>query len=379
MGVYKRKAGGSYWVRFRVGGKEIDRSAHTLNKKDAEEYEQALRNRFWRQRQLGETQHTWKEAVTRYRKEAQWAETTTDMNERAIKLFAPLEPINVAAIDDRVVCAARERIESVFSVSYADRCMSVMRGILNKCEEPWKWITKAPHVHVNEPPERDPIWLTPEQCEDLVSELPSHTRAPAVFSAITGIRMGNVRDLKWTQIDISRRIAFVPSSSHKNRTFHAIPLGDAAITLLRSVPQIHGNVFVYCPPIKGGLGEPRAITGTFNTKAYRKARIRAGLPDLRWHDLRHVFASWLALTGASDRVLMLMGGWLTSAMVKKYAHLRTADMLPWANAVGANAGAAIAAVGVSRAENTLEISMPAEGIEPPTPSLRKLRVLRGGK
>jgi hypothetical protein len=65
-------------------------------------------------------------------------------------------------------------------------------------------------------------------------------------------------------------------------------------------------------------------------------------------------ASWFALSGASEQVIALIGGWLTPAMVKKYARLRTEDVRQYANAVGTNAGAAIAAMSVPR-EHSLAI------------------------
>jgi integrase len=109
-----------------------------------------------------------------------------------------------------------------------------------------------------------------------------------------------------------------------------VSLGPEAVRLLEAVggKERKGRVFRYA-------GRP--ITGTFNTAAFRKARRRAGLAGVRWHDLRHTFASWLASEGASDRVLQAMGGWTSPRMVARYAHLRAGDLRPWAELIGKRA------------------------------------------
>ena len=61
-----------------------------------------------------------------------------------------------------------------------------------------------------------------------------------------------------------------------------------------------------------------------NTRAWHKARKRAGIDDFRWHDLRHSAASYLAMNGASLAEIAEILGHKTLAMVKRYAHLSEA-------------------------------------------------------
>lgn len=48
---------------------------------------------------------------------------------------------------------------------------------------------------------------------------------------------------------------------------------------------------------------------------------RAGIEDFRWHDLRHTWASWQRQSGTQVHELQKLGGWLTAAMVERYALL----------------------------------------------------------
>jgi integrase len=56
-------------------------------------------------------------------------------------------------------------------------------------------------------------------------------------------------------------------------------------------------------------------------KAWQEAREAAGLPDVRFHDLRHSAASYLAMSGASLMDIAAILGHKTLAMVKRYSHL----------------------------------------------------------
>ena len=58
-----------------------------------------------------------------------------------------------------------------------------------------------------------------------------------------------------------------------------------------------------------------------DTRVWQNPLKRAGLMDFRWHDLRHTWASWHAQSGTPLQVLQEMGGWETTEMVRRYAHL----------------------------------------------------------
>jgi len=66
--------------------------------------------------------------------------------------------------------------------------------------------------------------------------------------------------------------------------------------------------------------------GKANNHAWRKALVRAGISNFRWHDLRHTWASWRIQQGTPLYVLQELGGWSDIRMVQRYAHL-SADHL----------------------------------------------------
>ena len=67
-----------------------------------------------------------------------------------------------------------------------------------------------------------------------------------------------------------------------------------------------------------------------NGKAWRKALIRAGIENFRWHDLRHTWVSWHIQNGTSLHVLRELGGWADLSMGLRYAHLSSSHLEEYA-------------------------------------------------
>jgi integrase len=100
----------------------------------------------------------------------------------------------------------------------------------------------------------------------------------------------------------------------KTGNSHLLPLPSDAVAILADLPSRGASDWVF--PSDGATGhivEPK--------KAWRRVRERAGVPDVRIHDLRHTLASWLVGQGFG---LPLIGRALNHAHVgttARYAHL----------------------------------------------------------
>lgn len=330
MALYKRKGGGVWWVKFSSGGKVIRRSSGSRDRKFAEEYETTLRSRYLRHEKLGECVHFWSDAVKRYKRESKWRPKTRETNEYALSFFKAIDNLPLGDFDVHVVASARAFVARTQSPSSTNRIMAVFRGVLRACVG-WGWIKYAPPVAMPTVEGRRAVALDTEQCARLYAELPAHLKAPMMFAVLTGLREGNVCGLKWSQVDLERGRVVIPSSHYKTKRDYAATLSAAAIEILKAQPQTSEYVFLY---------DDHPVA-RFNNHAFRKARKRAGLAHVRWHDLRHTFASWLAQSGASDRVLQQAGGWTSPKMVARYAHLRPDDLRPHVDAVGTILGTAL--------------------------------------
>ena len=99
----------------------------------------------------------------------------------------------------------------------------------------------------------------------------------------------------------------------------AIALNDTAIELLRSIRAGNSSLYIFPSPV---TGEPSPSLYF----PWHRIRTRARLPDLRLHDLRHSFASFLVNKGISLYVVQGLLGHAHARYTQRYAHL-TSDTL----------------------------------------------------
>ncbi|WP_372522456.1 tyrosine-type recombinase/integrase [Sulfuricaulis sp.] len=323
MALYKRSKSKLWWVRITVNGREIRHSAGTTDKKLAEEYETNLKAELWRQAKLDERpRYRWEQAVERWLTERAHLSSLKDQKLHLRWLHKHLygrflDEINRDVLDN---LAQARKAESVAN-STVNRVLEVARAVLRCAEREWGWLDSSPSVRMLPEPKRRIRWLTKEEADRLLSELPGHIAEAARFSLATGLRKENVIGLEWSQVDLERRVAWIHHDQIKNKKALAIPLNAEAVLVLRRQVGIHPErVFTY-------HGRP---VKEVNTQAWRQALVRAGIKDFRWHDLRHTWASWHVQSGTPLQVLQELGGWSCFEMVLRYAHLSAGHLADYA-------------------------------------------------
>jgi len=318
MSIYKR--GNTWWIQFTSPtGQRIQRSALTENKKEAEELHDKLKAEAWRVKVLNEKQvRLWQEATERWIAEQTYKRSLQTDIEHIKRLDSylldkPLTDIDLAFIDT----FKKDRTQAGVKNATINRCLAVLRAILNRARKEWRWIDDTPYVRLLPVSDERIRWITPLEAKRLLKELPPHLQAMAQFSLATGLRERNVVELQWSQIDMSRKCAWIAAEQAKGKRSIAVPLNQDAISaILNQMGKHQTFVFTF-------RGEPVART---NNHAWRKALKRAGIKDFRWHDLRHTWASWHVQNGTPLHVLKELGSWKDMTMVMRYAHL-SADHL----------------------------------------------------
>ncbi len=216
---------------------------------------------------------------------------------------------------DEITRDVLERVIEARSInskpSTVNRYLALIRAILHMARDEWEWIERVPRFRLLKEQNRRVRWLKPVEVARLLQELPPHLRAMAIFSLATGLRQSNVTLLRWDQVDLKRRMAWIWADQAKARTAIAVPLTDDAMAVLEAQRCQHAE---YVFPYRG-----RPVTRT-STKAWKAALKRAGIENFRWHDLRHTWASWHAQNGTTMHQLMELGGWASMQMVLRYAH-----------------------------------------------------------
>ena len=158
----------------------------------------------------------------------------------------------------------------------------------------------------------------------------------------TGARKGEIERLTWPEVDFVAGYLKLADSKTGQK---AIPLNAGALQVLHDLARIEGNDHVF-PAYRGdGYYE-----GT--PKVWERIRSKAGIQDVRLHDLRHSFASIAVSGGASLPIIGALLGHAHSATTQRYAHLSDDPLRAASEAVGSQIAAALA---VAPGKNVVEL------------------------
>jgi len=137
---------------------------------------------------------------------------------------------------------------------------------------------------------------------------------PLIILAIeTAMRQGEMLSLTWSDIDLDKRIAHLDMT--KNGESRDVPLSTRALEALQT--------------LKGMQIDARVIPSTRSAvqQAWGHLRRRTGIPDLRFHDLRHEGVSRLLERGLNVIETATISGHKELRMLQRYSHLRAVDLV----------------------------------------------------
>lgn len=330
MAIYLR--GKMWWYSFTVKGKPYRGSCKTEVEVDALEYHDRLRAEAWRTRVQGDKpRRTLAEAIERYVKDHGDKKSIRDDTRSANWWLAQFASVNVKYFDELTAETIRDiRDEELgrpgrrgpIKPATVDRKLSFLRSVLRAAKLKWEWVDDAPFVELFNDEEERERYLEPHEVHRLIEVLPQPFADMALFAVTTGLRQANVFQLKWSEVNLAGRFARFAGVKMKNGKSFSIALTPTAIEVLRA--QV-GKSDEYVFPKEDGT--PHMWLPSW---LWAKALEDAGLDDVRWHDLRHTWASLMRQSGVSLADLQEMGGWKSAKMVQRYAHLDVNHLRPMA-------------------------------------------------
>ena len=141
-----------------------------------------------------------------------------------------------------------------------------------------------------------------------------HLTPMVLLTLNSGMRQGELFSLDWLHVDMVRKTISVLASHSKGNTTRTIPLNAEALAVLKAIRSENAKGLVFKSPTTGGR---------FNNvkKAWAGITEAAKVPDLRWHDLRHDFASQLVMKGVPLFTVQKLLGHANPRMTQRYAKL----------------------------------------------------------
>lgn len=142
-----------------------------------------------------------------------------------------------------------------------------------------------------------------------------HVKPLILLSINTGCRRGELFDLTWSNVDLDRRILTVTGATAKSRRTRHIPLNREAASVLLNWRAQCGDTSSLVFVNEQGERFDRV------NSSWRRLLRHAKITDFRWHDMRHHFASRLAMGGVDLNTIRELLGHSDYAMTLRYAHL----------------------------------------------------------
>lgn len=337
MGIYRRKGSPHYWASFTVNGNRFRFSLQTSSRQEAEliytqkRSEELLRGTIGRKPQI-----TLDQALARY-----LVERGPDVNSTAQMMFYGRSLLRIIgksttldAIDDDLLArfvskrrgetrwagkpagyrpkgATRDKLISGASVN---RELHFLRSVVNRARKVWKVEVADIDWREHRLQEGAGVqrFLSADEARALLVAAADHLRPAIVASLYTGLRLRNVIDLDWSQVDMRRRMLTVRIGKKRvpGGAPHSIPIAGPLLAALGALgPKDAGPVFTF-------EGEPVKNMRT----AFRAACRRAGVENFRWHDMRHTAASWMIDQGVALDLVQKILGHSDIRLTLRYAH-----------------------------------------------------------
>ena len=220
---------------------------------------------------------------------------------------------------DKLIADLYKKGLSSGTVAATVEALRAMLGVAvdwGECKE----VPKLRRVKTKPPP---PKFLSREDAATLLEHIPQEFWLLFFCALRTGLRKGELRALRWTDIDFDRsvitvsrtmfeRVAELSAKSGKSRQ---VPMSPEVLAAMKAGRHLKGP-HVFCD----SSGQP--LTEIRPNQILKRACTSAGIEQITFHQLRHTFASHLVLAGVSLRVIQeLLGhGSITTTMI--YAHLQ---------------------------------------------------------
>jgi integrase len=308
MGIYKK--GNIYWMIKQYMGKKVERSLDTSNKRVAEArhakiVSEIIDGSYFKNEKAKTI--TFKEMTEKYTAKYRRLRDETSLK-KLVPAFGHLMLVDVTT---ELVSDYRDKRLKIVKPATVYQELALMRRMFNVARREWKWTKDNPvadlSFSVGNKNARD-RWLTIEEEQKVISKATNPVwLRPLLLTALhTGMRRGEILNLKRQDIDFSRRILTVHKS--KNGEKRSIPLSQTLYNTLNDIKVINisGRVF------------PMSVRSL--RAAFDMTLKKIGIKDFHFHDLRHTFATRLVQKGVDLYKVKELLGHKSISVTMRYAH-----------------------------------------------------------
>ena len=328
---------GIWHIDKRIGGRRVCQSTGTARLEEAEKFLARLMEEVRQANVYGvRPVRTFEQAAIRFVQEHQH-KRSIDSDVGRLKALMPLlgaEPLDRIHIGRLQPWIDRREKEGV-SAGTVNHGLKIVRRILNLAATEWMdeygltWLTVAPKIRLLPDTDRRlPYPMSWDEQTRLLRELPEHLVNMALFAVNTGCRDSEVCGLQWNWEvrvpELETSVFMIPGRHVKNGEERLVVLNCIAASVINSQRgRDPTHVFVR-------RGKP--VSRMLNS-AWLRARARAGLPQVRVHDLKHTFGRRLRAAGVSFEDRQDLLGHRSGRITTHYSGAELSKLIEAANLV----------------------------------------------
>ena len=312
MGVYK--VGNKYYIDLYADGRRVRRAIGS--KRDAENALSAVKAdilrgeyRFKKDRKI-----RFEDFAREYLEYAKVNKKSWGRDESSLKRLlpffgdCPLSKITVRHIEEY----KRMRLDKVKSRTI-NRELASLKHVFTIAEKLGKFDGKNPVKQVKFFQERQYVMkiLDREEINQLIDAATDHLKPILIIAVSTGMRKGEIFNLRWSDIDFVDHYIHIKET--KSNVMREIPMNTIVAATLKNIERKSEFIFP-----SSWSKKHKHINDIF--RLFKAACKKAGIEDLRFHDLRHTAATLMVTGGVPLVTVSQILGHATIHMTMKYAH-----------------------------------------------------------
>ena len=340
MGIAKRKDNGSYTVRVYSKGQIIVQKGGFKKKAEAQRFYDKTLAKFKENPEefLEDIRYTFDDLIERFVeihlptvRPSTRMKYTYEIELRIEPFFRymPLARITANRLEDFKLGLIRSNL----APKSINICMNLLKAILDKAVK-WDMLNKNPYnLEPLKVPKRDDDyawWDDVKYIRLFLEEARKSTKYYPIYvlALETGMRQGEILALSKSDVDLengririrrswgTKTKIMGPTKGGRIRFVDFNPESWLATILRNAISQSVHEEFIFTTSSGEMIGQTEIAGKTFNN-----IMERAGVPKIRFHDLRHTFATWYMIKTDNIRHLQQLLGHATVATTEKYLHV----------------------------------------------------------
>ncbi|MEW6614018.1 MAG: site-specific integrase [Thermodesulfobacteriota bacterium] len=307
-----RKRGKNRWqIRFTPPrGDRVEITVKARNRREAEQLEMEVKMELQR-KDLGlkSIRLTFGELSEKYARGIKDRSVLYRLN--ILTKYFGKEKVSSISKGEIIDCIEYLKQERGVKPATANRYIAVMSRMWN-----WYGISPNPCEGIDRECEEERLrYLEIDEIERLVKCFGYPYRWIVELAVYSGLRKGNIIDLRRDWVDGKDMVFRIPKASHKSRKFLEIPYTERVQTILNDIPLSIDGRYFHVADIR------KVWYKGLNKAGLYKLNDPERLRDFRFHDLRHTFATHMWKAGFRLDQIMVMLGVSDISVVQRYAHV----------------------------------------------------------